>query len=160
MKIFKKIILSVSILFMSPCFVSAVNKQFVVQICNVINSECSNVGNLLAYEIGDSGEISKIIIHRNIPYSYANELIRALNIFLPRDLDGVPIDLPLSRRTEKGNRIYEILENSHENGFERSLLTEFKNLKKFKHIFTEDLSSSSSECSPVSSPRARKRVFN
>ncbi len=147
-------------LFMSLYFVSATSEQFIVQICNVISSECSDVGQLLAYEVDDKGGISKIIIHRNIPYSYANELIRALNIFLPRDLDGVPIDLPLSRRTKKGNRIYEILENSHENGFERSLLTEFKNLKKFKHIFTEDLSSSSSECSPVPSPRARKRVFN
>lgn len=157
MKIFKKIILSVSILFMSPCFVSAVNKQFVVQICNVINSECSNVGNLLAYEIGDNGEISKIIINMNISHSYANELIRALNIFLPKELDGVPIDLPLSRGTEKGNRIYEILANSHENNFKISLLREFINLKKMQHIFTEDLSSSGGG-SPVSSPREFKHI--
>ena len=117
-------------LFMSLYFVSATGKQFVVQICNVISSECSDVGQLLAYEVDDKGGISKIIIHRNIPYSYANKLIRALNIFLSRDLDGIPIDIPLSRRTEKENRIYEILENSHENGFERNLLREFINLKK------------------------------
>ena len=161
MNFLKKIMLSITMFFMSTFFVSANGGKFIVQICNRVDSKHSDNGKILAYEIDDQGNLSRIIIHRIITLDYAKSLMRALNICFPKneDVSDLSIDLPLSRNTEKGNRIYTVLNDPSDRHFEKKLLVEFMNLRKIQHIFTLEISSDSSENSPLPSPKENHSVF-
>lgn len=137
MKIFKKIMLSIMMFFMCVSLVSACQDQFFIQIRNKTSDySCDVSGEILVYCFNGGGSESiSIIRQESVSYNFANLLIRALNIHLTSALHGTPVDLPITRKTEKGLRIYNIVnlvEDKKE--FQSALLREFKELKKSMHI--------------------------
>ena len=135
MSIFKKLSSGALSLLFSLNSVYA-EKHFVVEICNSTASHPSK-GSLISYEDDCKGHKIREIIQMGISYERANEFLHALEIYLPVELDGTIVELPLSCDTEKGERIYKVLTQLVEHpNFEELLLNEFKNLKKIINVPT------------------------
>ena len=142
MKIFKKMGLSIAMLFTSVSLVSASQIEFIVQIRNMVDKDNRMTGEVLVYE-------SKEIIRQEcISYEYANKLIEALEIPLTLDLNGIPVEVPLSTGTDKGKVIYKLIKTEYNDAkFRQNLLKLFQELKKRYYNFTIPANSDDSSSS-------------